>query len=391
MSEAVDFGVYVHIPFCRAKCRYCDFNSYAGREELIPVYLAALAGELVAAAPRAVGRRARTLYLGGGTPSLLAPASLAQLVERVRRLFALPAESEITLEANPGTVDEAYLRGARQAGINRLSLGVQGFDDRRLRFLGRIHSTSTAIAAYEAARRAGFANLSIDLIYCLPGETAAQVRSELAQAVTLVPEHLSLYGLSIEGETPLAADVASGLVTPTSADESAALHEVAAEVLEAAGYVQYEVSNWARRGPRGELVLCQHNLGYWRNEPYIGFGAGAHSYFGGRRYRNVADPAVYVDRVVAGGEAVADGEDVDPATSARDTLMLGLRLADGVSLPALAGRHGIDLAAVCGEELDVLASLGLLTWSAERVALTRRGRLVLDEILLRLLPKLEAG
>ena len=306
MSEAGDFGVYVHIPFCRAKCRYCDFNSYAGREGLTPDYLAALAVEMEAAAPRRAAARARTLYLGGGTPSLLAPSQLARIVEQTSRLFGLSARSEITLEANPGTVDEIYLREARRAGINRLSLGVQSLDERRLRFLGRIHSAAAAGEAYHAARRAGFANVSVDLIYCLPGETPEELRADLARAIALAPEHLSLYGLSIEEGTPLAAAVAAGQVAPTSLDDSAALHEVAAETLEAAGYVQYEVSNWSRRGPGGKLFRCQHNLGYWRNQPYLGFGAGAHSYFGGRRFSNAADPGQYIAGALATGDAVVE-------------------------------------------------------------------------------------
>ena len=391
MTEgSAEYGVYVHIPFCRAKCRYCDFNSYAGRAGEIGPYLAALAAEMAATAPTTAGARARTLYIGGGTPSLLAADQVGAIVGQCRRLFGLSPDEEVTLEANPGTVDTAYLADVRAAGVNRLSLGVQSFDDGALRFLGRIHSAAAAIAAYEAARRAGFANVSLDLIYALPGQPQAHWQGELRQALALRPEHLSLYALSVEEGTPLAAMVAAGEVVPATGDEAAALYELADETMAAAGYAHYEIANWARPDACGDLARSRHNLGYWHNEPYLGFGAGAHSYFGGHRYWNEREPQRYIALVAAGGRAVAESLAVGHGRAAADTLMLGLRLAEGIDLDAFAERHGCDLRTVCAVELAELAGYGLLECDGRCVWLTLRGRLLANDVLVRLLSGLQA-
>ncbi|MCL5109250.1 MAG: radical SAM family heme chaperone HemW [Chloroflexi bacterium] len=389
--DGADFGVYLHMPFCVAKCRYCDFNSYAGLGGLIPDYLAALAAEMEAVASQVARGRARTLYVGGGTPSLLAADQISAMIALVRRLFALPESAEVTLEANPGTVDERYLRDIARAGVNRLSLGVQSFDDTRLRSLGRIHNAAEAVAACEAARRAGFGNLSLDLIYATPGQTVAELLADLAQVKALAPEHLSLYALQIEAGTPLAADVAAGRVEPLSADSAVDLWQAAAEALSASGYERYEVSNWARGGQEGDLLSCRHNLVYWRYEEYLGFGAGAHSYFAGRRYANVAAPREYVARISAGREAVLAEEETSPIQAARDALMLGLRLNEGVDPAEFRLRFGVDLAADCASDLLALSGLGLVVWPAARLVVTERGRLLLHEVLVRLLPELQVA
>ncbi len=390
-STGSDFGIYVHIPFCRAKCRYCDFNSYAGQLALAPRYVEAVRREMATAATRVAGGRARTLYFGGGTPSLLETAQVAAIVEVCRAVFGLADDAEVTLEANPGTVDRSYLAALRRAGVNRLSLGVQSLDAGALRFLGRIHSGAEAAAAYAAARQAGFANVNLDLIYALPGQTAAAWLADLRRALELGPQHLSLYALSIEEGTPLAALVASGQVVPASGDEAAALYEASAALLAAAGYEHYEVSNWARgAGPRRAPVRCHHNLGYWRNEPYLGFGAGAHSYFTGCRYRNEPEPARYTALVEARGEAVVEETWIDARRAAADTVMLGLRLAEGLDLEIFAARHGLDLAALCHAELAELADLGLLRRRAGTIALTPRGWLLANEVIVRLLTRLQA-
>jgi oxygen-independent coproporphyrinogen III oxidase len=387
----VDFGIYVHIPFCQSKCGYCDFNSYSGLNGLIPDYLAALAREMAAGASRGPRPGATTLYIGGGTPSLLSPDQVAVVVADVRRLFSLPASAEVSLEANPGTVDEGYLRELTRAGVNRLSLGVQSFDDVRLRSLGRIHNANQALAACQAARNAGFANISLDLMYATPGQTEAELRADLRQAAALAPEHLSLYALQVEEGTPLAAAVAAGLVETLSADEAVDLWQVASTTLSRAGYEQYEVANWARRGPAGNLLSCRHNLVYWRHAEYLGFGAGAHSYFAGQRYENVRGPSEYIERLSAGGEARQAAEAISPGQAARDALMLGLRLCEGVDPAEFKARFGADIEASCGAELLALAELGMVTWPAARLALTEQGRLLLHEVLLKLLPRLEVA
>ncbi len=385
------FGVYVHVPFCRSKCRYCDFNSYPDRLALAPRYVQAVLREMAVTASQLVGGRARTLYFGGGTPSLLAAAQIAAVIRQCREGLRLAEDAEVTLEANPGTVDLAYLAALREAGVNRLSLGVQSFAEKGLRFLGRNHSGGEAMAAYAAARQAGFDNVSLDLIYALPGQTVAEWLADLRQAIDLAPEHLSLYALSIEEGTPLAALVASGQVVPASGDEAASKYEAAAALLAHAGYEHYEVSNWARAGrPGRQAACCRHNLGYWRNEPYLGFGAGAHSFFAGRRYRNEPEPARYVALVEAQDGAVVEATPIDARRAAADTVMLGLRLAEGIDCDRFAARHGLDLATLCEPELAELAALGLARRDERAIALTPRGWLVANEVIVRLLTKLQA-
>ena len=383
-------GIYVHIPFCRSKCRYCDFNSYAGREGMIDEYVEATLTEMATVVARANGPRATTLYIGGGTPSLLPTPAVAAIVEQARRLFTLPAEAEVTLEANPGTLTKQGLATLREAGMNRLSLGVQSFDERELRFLGRIHFAADARAAYEWARLAGFTNVNLDLIYALPGQTADGWLRSLRQAIDLAPEHLSLYALSVEEGTPLAAAVAAGTVVPATPDEAATLYEVSHEALAAAGYQHYEISNWARRPEQGRAPLrSRHNLIYWRNQPYLGFGAGAHSFFGHSRYSNEREPRRYVALVRREGRAVVDSTALNETHEAQDTLMLGLRLAEGVDVASFQARHGWDLLRLCGDEIEEMSAIGLLAIEEGSLRLTPKGWLLENEVLLRLLPRLQ--
>ncbi|MHB1131718.1 MAG: radical SAM family heme chaperone HemW [Chloroflexota bacterium] len=384
------FGIYVHIPFCVAKCRYCDFNSYAGRQAELPRYLAALEVEMEKAAPAAAGRVARTLYLGGGTPSLLAAEQVADLVARARRLFRLPASAEVTLEANPGTVDEGYLSALRAGGVTRLSLGLQSLSEASLAWLGRIHCAAAGREAFAAARRAGFENVSLDLIYALPHQSVSAWRGELEDVAALGAEHLSLYALNIEEDTPLGADLAAGRLEPLGDDEAAALAEVSAAVLPAFGYEQYEVSNWARRGLAAGAWRSRHNLGYWYHDQYLGFGAGAHSFWGEQRRRNVSNPRSYALAMETGRSVVDDVEEIGPLRAAQDALMLGLRLVEGMRLPVYRARFGVDLSEY-REEWAELTRAGLIAWPTDQLAATARGRLVLHELLLRMLPSLRLG
>jgi oxygen-independent coproporphyrinogen-3 oxidase len=420
--ERERLSLYVHIPFCAAKCGYCDFNSYAGQESLIPAYAHALLREAEmwsAACPPAGGGstagggwRAETLFFGGGTPSLMPPAEVKRILEGLRRRLALTPDAEVTLEANPGTVDKPYLSRLREMGVNRLSLGVQCFRDDELAFLGRIHSAEEARSAYRAARSAGFDNVSLDLIFGLPGQTADRWLESLEEAIGLGPEHLSLYALTVEEGTPLAHDVARGRTPAPDPDVQADLYLCAAERLAPAGYEQYEISNWARPGWR-----CRHNLTYWRNGFWLGLGAGAHSHLpanwepgtgsqepgiGDRCYRFAAEvsPRRYIKLVNETWEQwsqegtltmdemrqVTFREEADPSRELSDTLVLGLRLSEGVSLRELRRRFGQAALESHTAAFEEAVSLGLLERLDGRLRLTARGRLLANEVFVRLLP-----
>ncbi|MGH2585560.1 MAG: radical SAM family heme chaperone HemW, partial [Dehalococcoidia bacterium] len=325
-------SLYLHIPFCDHKCSYCDFNSYAGLDRLMPAFTEALVRELRLWAPRLRGRRVPTVFFGGGTPSLTPLPDLARITQTIRAEYRLDPEAEISLEANPGTVDLAYLRGLREIGINRLSIGVQSLDDGELRMLDRIHDAGTAIEAYEAARAAGFDNVNLDLIFGVAGQTLAGWERTLRRAIALAPEHLSLYALTIEEGTALAAQIARGIAPEPDADLQAAMYERTQDLMAAAGYEHYEISNWCRPG-----FECRHNLVYWQDGEWLGLGPGAHSHLDGRRFAVVRSPGAYIDRVAQangrGSRAVErtpqiDWEETpDEATARADAAILALRLS----------------------------------------------------------------
>ncbi|MBL7200803.1 MAG: radical SAM family heme chaperone HemW [Anaerolineae bacterium] len=387
-------GLYVHIPFCRAKCAYCDFNSYAGREALYTSYLAALRQETIlvqgllaegegarAAADRAPFPRAATLYVGGGTPTALPASDLAALVVEAREAFSLSDDAEVTVEANPGTVDRGGLRALLGSGVNRLSLGVQSFDDRLLRLLGRIHTAREARTAANDARQAGFENLSLDLMLGLPRQTMESWQESVWRALELGPGHLSLYALAVEEGTPLAARIEAGHLPPPDDDLAADMYEWAEDTLARAGYVHYEISNWALPGH-----ACRHNLTYWRNEPYLGLGAGAHSWWNGRRWANHPAPEAYVASLQAGRPPEAEGEAIDRRLELGETMMMGLRLLEeGVSFARFQRRFGVPMDDVYAAETADLVERGLLERTTDRVRLTRRGHLLGNQVFVRFL------
>ncbi|MBI4506051.1 MAG: radical SAM family heme chaperone HemW [Chloroflexi bacterium] len=380
-------GLYLHIPFCKTKCHYCDFNAYAGLGAWHARYVAALRREIALAGERYGPLAMRTLFFGGGTPSLLPPEAIAALIGDARRHHGVRPGAEVTLEANPATVELAGLRALRAAGVNRLSFGVQSLRPHGLRALGRDHSAAEAVASYEQARAAGFENVNLDFIYGWPGQTLADWDADLDAMLALRPEHLSLYALTVEQGTPLARLVAQGRVRPADDDLCADMYERAAERLAAAGYRHYEISNWARpAAPGGPALACEHNLVYWRNEPYLGLGCGAHSCFGGRRFWNVLSPQEYVCRVEQGLPVAAGGEALTPALALAEEVMLRLRLDEGLDFVAVAARHGADPRAVYGPALAELAALGLLDLDAAGARLTLRGRLLSNAVFVRLLP-----
>jgi oxygen-independent coproporphyrinogen III oxidase len=355
-AEPGGFGLYLHTPFCCSKCPYCDFFSIVPRnQEEIAAYPDLLLQELRQAAKDWQGPLT-SIFFGGGTPSLLPVEGIREILDAARTTFGFAATIEISLEANPGTVTPSYLAALRRAGVNRLSLGVQALADAELARLGRIHSRQESLDAIAAARTAGFDNLSLDLIYSRPEQDLEQLRGEIAELVQLQPQHLSCYGLTVEAGTPFARMEEAGTLALPDEDAAAAAYCCVHEELSKAGFNHYEISNFARPGSE-----CRHNLGYWRRQPYLGLGAGAHSLCGngwGERLSVPPDLDLYRQRLAAGEATAASLEVCDQQLAMAETLYLGLRTAEGVSDTAFYQRFGRSIAEVfpvaiarCGERL----------------------------------------
>lgn len=380
LSASEPLALYIHWPYCLSKCPYCDFNSHVRPPEEARALAPLLRRELEAEAARLGLRPLASIFFGGGTPSLMEPEAVAALIETACRLFPPLDDLEVTLEANPTSVEAAKLRGFRAAGVNRLSLGVQSLDDATLRFLGRHHSAAEARAALASAL-AVFPRVSIDLIYAHPGQSEAAWRTELAAALSFGLGHLSLYQLTIEPGTAFAARAARGALRLPEPEEAARLYEVTVESTARAGLAAYEVSNFARQGAE-----CRHNLICWRYGEYLGIGPGAASRvsLGGTlhalsRHRS---PARWAEAVAAEGLGIAEAEPLSPLTRAREALLMGLRLAEGVEEHRFARRTGLPL----GEALDrtALAELeaaGYVSRTEGRLRVTPAGRLRLDALL----------
>jgi oxygen-independent coproporphyrinogen III oxidase len=379
-------SLYLHIPFCHTRCYYCDFNTYAGILPLKEPYVRALTTEIglagLLAQPADSGpRRARTIFFGGGTPSLLSVEQIERLLRACRTAFVVDEDAEITLEANPGTLNREQLKGLRTAGVNRLSLGSQSFDAELLKTLGRIHSPEQITQALYNARAAGFTSINLDFMFGLPGQTMRHWHETLDQALSLRPEHLSLYSLIIEEGTPFHTWTQEGKITPGDEDLCADMYEYADERLQAEGYENYEISNWALPGHQS-----QHNLTYWQNLPYLGMGAGAHSSFGGRRFSNILDPTEYIRQLKAKQRPEAESEIVGRAQEMSETAFLGLRTAAGLHLPTFEQRFGEPFAQFVGDRLHIVEEAGLLEQAQDWLRLSKRGRLLGNEVFLRLLP-----
>jgi oxygen-independent coproporphyrinogen-3 oxidase len=389
MTARDPIGLYLHIPFCTAKCGYCDFNSYAGHDHTIPAYTQSLLKDASLWRDASAGRSVETVFFGGGTPSLNPLPEMQALLAGFRETFDIAPDAEVSLEANPGSLSVDYLRGLRDIGFNRLSIGVQSFDDEELVSLDRIHTGDDARAAYAAAREAGFDNVNLDLIYGLPEQPLAKWQASLETALALAPEHLSLYALTVEEGTPLARDIARGRTSAPDPDEQATHYEYTQDRLARAGYEHYEISNWARPGRR-----CRHNLVYWQHREYLGLGAGAHSYLDGARFSMVLLPNRYselVDESLAAGDGkmrhIASAETPSRETAIADALILGLRLIDGVDVRDFARRHGAAPDDVYGDILREFESYGILERTATHLRLTKKGLLLSNELFLRLLPE----
>ncbi|MBN2582160.1 MAG: radical SAM family heme chaperone HemW [Planctomycetes bacterium] len=366
-------SLYVHVPFCVRKCGYCDFYSLGGADErLMAAYVEAV--ELEAA--RLPDARLRTIYVGGGTPTALPRALLERLLTAVRRRFDVERLEEFTVEANPGVLDEARLESMQACGVNRVSLGVQSFDPATLAALGRAHGAGEEGRAIELLRRRGVDNVSIDLMFAVPGQTMDRWLADLRAAVGTGVEHVSVYGLAIEPRTPLGRRAAAGEVAALADEVYAQMQMAAREVLTAAGYEHYELSNFARPGRR-----CRHNLTYWHNRAYLGLGPAAASYVGGVRATNVADVGEYVRRVRAGQCAAGESERLGNERRARETAMLGLRLLEGLDVAEFARTTGFDPLALFADAIRKHAGAGLVEVADGRIRLAPAALPVADSIL----------
>lgn len=378
-------SIYVHIPFCERKCLYCDFYSVesGGRVE---DFLTALAREIALRADGGDRGPIQTVFFGGGTPSLLTPGQVGRILSSLRAAFRIAPDAEVTLEANPGTLTGETVRAYRSLGVNRLSIGIQSFHDSELRRLGRIHDRAAAFRSIELARATGFDNLSLDLIYSIPGQQLAEWEENLRIAVDLEPEHIAAYSLMVEDGTPLARLAEAGEIRLNSTDLEAAMYERAMEVLAAHGYEHYEVSNYALPGFR-----CRHNANYWAHEDYLGLGPSAHSFrkerggTTGRRWWNVSDLSAYLGRLQADCLPIASGEVVGPREMLRERILLGLR-SGGLDLPGLRADFGYDLEARQGDTLGWLLDEKLAIREKGLLRLTSKGYLLSDAICRRLLP-----
>jgi oxygen-independent coproporphyrinogen-3 oxidase len=372
-------SLYLHIPFCEKKCVYCDFYSI---ENIAPMedFLAALHHEIDLYAEYGTRERFETIFFGGGTPSLLTPHQLESILNHLHRTFAIQHDAEVTVETNPGTVTEEKLKAYRALGVNRLSIGIQSFHEDELKFLTRIHDASQAVRCVEFARSAGFDNVSLDLIYALPGQTLARWETTLRTAVALQPQHISAYGLIVEDGTPLARMVQARLVSPKPADEEAEFYEFTMAFLEGHGFEHYEVSNYARPGFRS-----RHNYNYWRHANYLGFGPSAHSFWKGekrtaRRWWNIPNISQYCSSLRSGKLPILQQENLSSAQLLEEEIFLGLR-SDGVPLQFLQQHPQAS-----GLFIESLIENGAAMTDNGLLRLTRKGYLLCDEIAARLMP-----
>ncbi|PKB83445.1 MAG: hypothetical protein BZY88_02000 [SAR202 cluster bacterium Io17-Chloro-G9] len=389
-------GLYIHVPFCKTKCPYCDFNTYQGIEGLIGPYLEALSTELVLWG-RVLGRpTVNTVFLGGGTPSYLPGEHIGRILAAAGSAFAIDPQAEITIEANPGDLDTDACCGLLSLGVNRLSIGVQSLDNGLLDLLGRRHDSGQAVEAFQTAREAGFSNINLDLMYGLPRQTLSQWQDTTKKLVSLSPGHISLYCLTLEEGTPLHHWVRQGKLPEPDPDLAADMYQYARESLADAGYHHYEISNWSRPG-----LPARHNLVYWRNQPYLGVGPGAHSRIGDYRFWDLDSPNAYMLRVKQWEDSkpqpfdsftgveldtvspVGDREHIGLDTRCAETMILGLRLLDGMDLEQASAQAGADLQARFASQIDELTGLGLLERTGSHLRLAEHAYLIANQVFTR--------
>ena len=393
MSNASSIALYVHIPFCETKCPYCDFNTYAAIEPLMPAYGKALQAEIALWGALLHSSQVHSVFFGGGTPSYLPAEHIQRALRTIRGAFRLQPDAEVTLEANPGDFTARKLDAYLACGVNRLSIGVQSFDDGLLKVLGRRHTAADAAAAYRMASTAGFRDISIDLMYGLPYQRLEQWRRTLGKALELAPPHISMYCLTLEGGTPMEQWTAQGSMPEPDADLAADMYTMAQTETARHGYRHYEISNWAQPN-----MLSRHNLTYWRNEPYLGVGPGAHSYLCKRRFHNIKSPREYIRRMqaapvpasaapppdaidaISAVPVVEDVERIDKSLEMSETLMMGLRLDSGVSIDGFANRFGAPPSRYYAAAIADLTALGLLHTQDGALRLTERGKMMGNQV-----------
>ena len=389
MLQSQLVSIYVHIPFCRSRCTYCDFNTYAGMEAYIADYTTELVKEIHLARPLLKAEeRIHTIYFGGGTPTILQAQQFAHILECIRREYPLTEDVEVTTEANPLLLTIEGLQALKRAGVDRLSMGMQSGNPQELKLLGRRHSPADVKQSVDFARQAGFENINLDLIFGIPGQSLESLQDSLEKALALRPEHLSLYSLTVEEGTPLARMLREGSVPEPDADVAADMYEWQMNYLPGQGFEQYEISNWTRE----KDCRSRHNLQYWHTQPYLGFGAGAHSYYEHTRWANTAAIPDYIGRIHGAQTWQLDkppaAVDVLPLSEwdeIQETMMMGLRLTEeGVSDNAFQARFGKNMEEIYSKEIASLLENGLLEWTGEglarRLRLTRRGRMLGNQV-----------
>lgn len=372
-------SLYIHIPFCLAKCEYCAFNSYAGLEGLYPRYVKAVKKEIIEHFFAGKPRHLDTIFFGGGTPSVLPADSIDQILTCCQEYLGIADNAEITLEANPKTIDFMKLLQLRQAGVNRISIGIQSFIDEELNILGRLHTAQDGWDCIRDAIGAGFANINVDLIYGIPGQSVEKWQWNLETALSLGVSHLSLYQLTVEENTPLEAMVRQGVYELADEEIIEQMDSASVEFCKEQGFGQYEISNYAQDG-----YQCRHNLNYWHNLDYLAVGAGGVGYIGGERSKNIGDPLLYCEAVENGKEVVIESERLSREASFRESVIFGMRLLEGVSYGNLYDRYGIHLRDYYGEILEPLINDGFVEFTSTHFRLTEKGRKVANQIFTKL-------
>lgn len=363
-----NIGLYIHIPFCRQKCLYCDFPSFAGKEGMMQAYVDALTAEIRSRGKEYPKKKVISVFFGGGTPTTLEIPMLEQLMQAVLESWDIAEDAEITTEANPGTLDGKMAAALKKMGFNRLSMGVQAWQNRLLQDLGRIHTIEGFLENYQAVREAGFANVNVDLMFALPHQTMEDWQETVKNIISLQPEHISAYSLMIEEGTPFFDRYEKGLLEPASEKLDREMYHWAVDYLAEMGYEQYEISNFAKKGRQS-----RHNRIYWQAEEYLGMGLGSHSYMEGTRFHNTYDLQAYIK---AKGDASLLKEEVEVITETdalAEFMFLGLRLTEGVSFDRFRARFGRELYEIYGTQVRELVEAGLLAEDAKGIRLTRRG------------------
>ena len=374
----MNLGLYLHIPYCLHKCGYCDFNSHPENQVESVHYVEALLKELKFYSTTLKSYNVPTVFMGGGTPTILSPSQLKKILDTVRQGFNLTSDCEITIEANPATIKLETLQEIHAAGYNRISIGVQSFDEKELQLLERVHNEEEIHSTVHRARSANFENLSMDLMFALPDQSTEKWQSHLKQATAKNPDHLSTYNLTIEPATAFFKLHEKGKLCLPHEDIQLEMYKTTIQVLEDAGYSQYEISNFSKPG-----MESQHNINYWNNGEYLGVGAGASSYLNGERSKNINLPSIYIREIETKASAIHTREHLEPLQAMGETLMLGLRLLKGVSIDVFENRFQVSFQKVYGKVVESLLNQELITLNENRIALSRKGLFLADSVILK--------